>query len=234
MQARLLAFAIVVMTSCGTHSSKDSDEPQPDVDDAALTSAVDIRAFGCQLEPTRGAGAVIDGGFILTAAHVVAGASSITVRPATPANAASSIAHVVAIDPAADIALLSTPQSVAAPLSLGRASTNDRGVAVVFRDRTPIAIPFIITRPVRVRIFDIYHRKTVNRDGYQVEIEVEPGDSGAVLVGPRGTADGVLYAKSEDSEDRAWATTTTMLRSLLDRATRADPAVGIDSGTCVH
>jgi S1-C subfamily serine protease len=225
---------VAALASCGASSSKESHEPQPDLDDAALSSAVDVRAIGCQKEPVRGAGAVVDGGFVLTAAHVVAGANSITVRPAIPDGAGTLAAHLVAIDPAADLALLSTPGYQSTSLALGRASASDKGVAIVFRDLTAIAVPFVITRPVTVRIFDIYHTKTVNRDGYQVAVEIEPGDSGAVLVGPTGTADGVLYAKSKDTEDRAWATSTSTTPSLLDRARRADPNAGIDPGLCAR
>lgn len=234
MRARLLGLAVVAITSCAANGAKESGEPQPDVDDAAIASAVDIRAIGCKVEAVRGAGAVIDGGFVLTAAHVVAGAKSISIRPATPNGARSITVHVAAIDAAADLALLSGPGERLPSLSLGRASARDRGVAIVFRDSVAIALPFTITRPVTVRIFDIYHAKTISRDGYQVEIEIEPGDSGAILVGPKATADGVLYAKSQDTENRAWATSTSVMASLIDRAKQANPDVGIDPGPCAH
>jgi S1-C subfamily serine protease len=222
------------MVSCSSDSSLESNEPQPDLDDAALTSAVDIRAIGCQGQAVRGAGAVIEGGFVLTAAHVVAGARSTTVRPATPDTAATATAHLVAIDPANDLALLATTDRSTPSLALGRAAAGDVGIVIVFRQLTALAQPFIITRPVNVRIFDIYHHRTVHRDGYQVAIEIEPGDSGGVLIGPKGTAVGVLYAKSQDADDRAWATSTSPVSALLKLAKLVDPNVGIDSGACAH
>ncbi len=232
--ARIAFVAIsVILVGCATSGSRSPiTEPQPDVDDAAIASAVDIRALGCAVEPIRGAGAVIEGGFVLTAAHVVAGAHTLTVRPASPEAADPITAHVVAIDPGNDLALLSTPGHSLQELPLLRAGANDRGVAIVFRDLAPVAEPYVITRPVRVRILDIYHRSTVTRGGYQVAIEIDPGDSGAVLVGPTGAAVGVLYAKSQGTEQRAWASSTSAVPALIARARGVDPIAGIDPGAC--
>ncbi len=228
----LVAASAMLIGCAATGSRSLTTEPRPDIDDAAVASAVDIRATGCASEPTRGAGAVIEGGFVLTAAHVVAGAHTITVRPASPNVADPITAHIVAIDPNNDLALLSTPGHALQELPLGSASGNDRGVAIVFRNRAGVAQPFAITRPVRVRILDIYHVNTVTRSGYQVAVTIEPGDSGAVLVGPTGTAVGVLYAKSQGTENRAWASSTSAVPRLIAGARSVDPAVGIDPGPC--
>lgn len=228
----LLALAVVGCSGAGRASRE--TEPQPDIDDAAIASAVDIRAIGCQTAPTRGAGAVVEGGFVLTAAHVVAGADSITVRAASPQDADAIIAHVVALDPNNDLALLATPDHDLQQLPLARGAANTVGVAIVFRDNSALAEPFVITRPVRMRIFDIYHHDTVSRSGYQVAISIEPGDSGAVLVGPTGAAVGVLYAKSRGTANRAWASSTVAVPVLISRARSIDPTEGIDAGPCVR
>ena len=175
---------------------------------------------------------MIDDGLILTVAHVVAGAESISVRPAGSSDDSSYPAHVVAIDPVNDLALLATPTLSLPPLSAGTAVAGDDGVAVVFRDAQPVAQTFEIAKPVVVRILDIYHVDKISRPGYQLTTEVAAGDSGAVLVGPRGDAVGVLYAKSREADDRAWASDLTGLDALIDGATGVDPASGIDVGEC--
>ena len=145
---RVVAYLALsmMMVGCSAESSLEANEPQPDLDDAALASAVDIRATGCQGQAIRGAGAVIEGGFVLTAAHVVAGAHSTTVRSATPVTSAPTTAHIVAIDPANDLALLATTDRSTPSLTLGRASSGDAGIVIVFRRLTAHAQPFIITR----------------------------------------------------------------------------------------
>lgn len=233
MRLHLIVASAALVAGCATAGQDTrATEPHPDIDDAAVASAVDIRAMGCTSDPIRGAGAVIEGGYVLTAAHVVTGAHTITVRPASPEAADPIDAHIVAIDPGNDLALLSTPGHELQELPLGRGAGNDRGIAIVFRNRAAVAQPYVITRPVRVRILDIYHHNTVTRSGYQVAMTIEPGDSGAVLVGPTGTAVGVLYAKSQGTDNRAWASSTSTVPSLIAGARGVDPAVGIDPGPC--
>lgn len=204
----------------------------PSIADIARASAVDIRATGCRPLEVRGAGAVVMGGYILTAAHVVAGSTSITVRPAAPTDAGAVKAVLVAIDPANDLALLSPQGLGLAPLPLGMMQAQDEGVAIIFRDGAGIAQPFTVARQVVVRILDIYGEAMISRDGYRVDISILPGDSGAVLVGPDGAASGVLYAKSRAEDNRAWAADTSTVATLVRSAAAADPRAGIRTGKC--
>ena len=204
----------------------------PSIAEIARSSAVDIRATGCRPLEVRGAGAVVMGGYILTAAHVVAGSTSITVRPAAPTDAGAVKAVLVAIDPANDLALLSPQGLGLAPLPLGMMQAQDEGVAIIFRDGAGIAQPFTVARQVVVRILDIYGEAMISRDGYRVDISILPGDSGAVLVGPDGAASGVLYAKSRAEDNRAWAADTSTVATLVRSAAAADPRAGIRTGKC--
>lgn len=233
MRWHLLIVALLALASCGSTGEEESDDSQPDIDDIALSSAVAIRAIGCSPGSIRGAGAIIEGGFVLTVGHVVAGATSITVQQANnPPGSEPLIAHLVAIDPKNDLALLSIPGSATPGLPLAQGATTGAGVAIVFRESKAVMHPFVITRPVLVRILDMYGQHTVARESYQVATEITPGDSGAVLVGPEGTAVGVLYARSDESDDRAWATTMAAVPRLVNSARLVDPAVGIDTGAC--
>jgi len=167
--------------------------------------------------------------YILTAAHVVAGATSITARPAS--GAASTDAVLVAIDAANDVALLVADLAIDA-LPVGEMAAGDRGAVVVFRADVPTLLEFGIVNPAIVNILDIYGDSAVGRRGYRVEIEIEAGDSGAVLVGPDGRADGVLYAKTRSTVDNAFATGRSAIDALMNRAGAVDRTVGVSAGAC--
>lgn len=240
--ARALAALALMSGACGACSSDGmgtaSTAVQPDPATIAMAAAVDIRAMGCRTADVRGAGALISGEHILTAAHVVAGADSITVRAAAP-GAAGVAAHLVAIDPLHDLALLDVVASGLSerrPLNVadgGVAAGGDTGSVVLFRDGAAVDVPYTIERKVVVNILDIHHEHKVSRPGYEVEVSIAAGDSGAVMVGPSGRAVGVLYAKSRTDESRAFASDTGAVDALVAAAAGVDPAVGIDTGECV-
>ena len=220
--------------SSGASSSTTADDPSA----AALASAVDIHATGCRTADVRGAGALIVGNHILTAAHVVSGAKSITVRSAG-SGAVGVTAHLVAIDAVHDLALIDVDINALTdrrPLVVGRGgvgASGDTGDAVLFRDDAAVVVPYTITKPVVVRILDIHHEHTVSRPGYEVGISIAAGDSGAVMVAADGSAIGVLYAKSRADDSRAFASDTGAVGELVAAAEGVDPAVGIDTGECV-
>ncbi len=176
---------------------------------------------------------MIEGGYILTAAHVVAGALSISVVASGSTTAEPTAAQVVALDPANDLALLTAPGLNIPRLQLGTMKAGDVGTALIFRDAALAPQPFTIVRPVIVHILDIYDRDKVDRAGYQVEIEIFPGDSGAVLIGPDGHADATLYAKSRAANDRAWAVGTQSVPALIATA-NAGPIPAAPVGECAH
>ena len=176
---------------------------------------------------------MIDGGLILTAAHVVAGSLSVSVTPSASATGEPMSAQVVALDPANDLALLSVPGLSAPGLRLGSFVAGDTGAALIFRDGKVVEQPFTITRPVIVRILDIYERDKVSREGYQLEIEIDAGDSGAVLVGADGKVGAVLYAKSRGTEDRAWGANMSAVPALIAAAS-AGPLPVAPVGECAR
>ncbi len=215
----VLAMVALALAACGD----DTDAPLAgdvdvdlDIEQAALASAVDVRATGCRTEDVRGAGAVIDGGFVLTAAHVVSGAATITVRAVD--SSAAVVASVVAFDPVNDLALLATESVVAAPLALAAMPMTGDGVVVLFRDDSAVVRPATIVKPVIVHILDIFHEHEIDRPGYIVTIDIDPGDSGAVLVAADGTAAGVLYAVSRADPERSFATDASAFAALVDQA----------------
>lgn len=176
---------------------------------------------------------MIEGGYILTAAHVVAGALSISVVAPGSTTGEPTPAQVVALDPANDLALLTAAALNIPQLQLGTMTAGDVGTALIFRDAALVPQPFTVVRPVIVHILDIYDRDKVNRAGYQVEIEISSGDSGAVLIGPDGHAGATLYAKSRAANDRAWAVGTQSVPALIAIA-KAGPIPAAPVGECAR
>ncbi len=242
IRASTLALVTVEILASATSVVGCSDEQPllPRAAETALASALDIRVTGCRTEPVRGAGSMIETAngqrYILTAAHVVAGGEAILARPARqPGDAANhAVATVLlAIDIGNDLALLGTDLTLPA-LPIVDLVSGDEGVLVVFRDEAATIEPFTILNPAIVNITDIYGEGKVGRVGYRVEADVEPGDSGAVLVGPNGAAGGVVYSKSQTSVGNAFATNTSTLEALASAAADADPVTGIDPGKCTN
>ena len=237
--SRAVATVLVVVTAtlaaCGG-GRPTRIEADPVAAAAATASAVELLAIGCRVDPVRGAGAVVSDGsgnaWVLTAAHVVAGATSIVISTSDRSVHAVS-ATVVALDPANDLALLRAPVSTPALiLAPALAVRGDRGATVVFDDRQPTTLAYEIGGRASVGIDDIYRKERSKRSGYRVDIEIDLGDSGAVLVDRDGHALGVLYAKSLTDDGSAFATDTGAIVELLGAAAAVDPGEGIDSGEC--
>lgn len=229
-----LTFCVAISGGCSAARSAPAEAIPAVVGqsptDASLASAVDIRAIGCKAEAVRGAGALIIGGYIVTAAHVVAGALSVSVQPAATPDAKTYAATVVVLDPANDLALLIAPELHLGQLSVGTLRNGDTGVATVFRD-APLQQPFTVDRPVVVHILDIYGKEKIDRLGFQVNMDVLAGDSGSVLVGPDGSAGAVLYAKSRSAKNRAWAVGLDSLPSMIKAADKG-PLLAAPVGEC--
>jgi S1-C subfamily serine protease len=231
-----LVFVAVLIAACSEGNVADAPSlvsTPTEGESTALASAVAIKALGCERQPVRGAGSMIIGGYVLTAAHVVSGAQSILVRPALPDASDALNAYLMAIDPVNDLALLSVPGLSLAPLRTSAAKAGDTGTAVLMRDDLAEANHLSIEKPVVVRILDIHQQNKISRPGYVVTIDIAAGDSGAVMVGADNAAVGVLYAKSREADNRAFATDMSSVGALLKSTEGVDPTRGIATGVCV-
>ncbi len=209
---------VVAVTACDEH---DGDEGPADV----VSAAVRVEATGCRARPSVGAGSFLGDELVLTVAHVVAGSDDVRI---TLSDGSSSTASVVAIDRDKDLAVLAV-EAEASPLPVGRARPGDRGDFVVWRDEAPVTNPFEIITYVDINASNIDHDGSGLRKGFQIDAQVDNGDSGSVLV-HRGEAVGVVFARSTGDGGRAWATDIREAVPLLDEA--ADRAA-VDVGRCV-
>jgi S1-C subfamily serine protease len=195
---------------------------------AASTARVSTRA--CDALVT-GTGAVVADGYVVTNAHVVAGAS--TVRVEVPSGIDD--ARVVLFDPGLDVALLYAPGLDAPGLRFaskdpGRGAL---GAALGYAGGGPLVVlPAAVTGGYAADGRDIYDDDIVRRDILELRAEVEPGDSGGPLVLRDGTIGGLVFAESRSDDSVGYALTPTSV------SVRVAPGIGrtgaVDVGDCLR
>jgi S1-C subfamily serine protease len=200
--------------------------------EAARASVLDVRASGCGPSEAFGTAALVGDGHAVTAAHVVAGATDVRV---IDRQGHEHDAEVVMFDPALDVAVLSTPADIGVPLDTAQenAAAGERGVAGFARRvdgtvETRIA-PVEVVRHVAIDTTDIYLAEPVTRAGFEVEADIDPGDSGAVVV-IGGDAAGVIWARSTVRDRRAWA--VDLPAAVRDPDRLRSLAQPVDTGPC--
>ena len=156
---------------------------------------------------------------VLTSAHVVAGATAIGLTAADGSAATGTVVH---LDPDLDLALVETDHDLARPLVVGRADPGDVGTVVVRRDERLQSMSVEVVRPVTIRTEDIYIQGHVLRPGYELEASIEPGDSGGVVV-VDGRAVAVVWSRSRQDENRAWAIDSNAIADAIAGTGRSVP-----------
>ena len=193
-------------------------------------SVVKIRAIApsCQ-KVLEGTGFVLSPDRVMTNAHVVAGANSVTVE----ASGNPYDATVVSYDPTVDIAILSVPNLPPGPLTFASAPAKSGTEAIVMG--YPGGGGFVAT-PARIRELielsgpDIYRTATVNREVYTVRASVEQGNSGGPLIDLDGNVLGVVFGAAVDDSDTGFVLTAKEVAAQL---THIGDTAPVATGACV-
>jgi S1-C subfamily serine protease len=212
-----LTAILLAVTACADdrdRSSHVSSRVSP------LEAAVQVRVSGCSLIDHLGQGSMVRARLALTSAHVVAGGTAIELTAADGAAASGTVVH---LDPDLDLALVETDRPIGRPLALGRADPGDTGTVVVRRDERLQTFSVGVVRPVTIRTEDIYIQGTVLRPGYELDAVIAPGDSGGVVV-VDGRAVAVVWSRSRQEPNRAWAIDPNVIADAIDGTGRSVPA----------
>ncbi|HEX5589980.1 MAG TPA: MarP family serine protease [Candidatus Limnocylindrales bacterium] len=197
---------------------------------AAAGSVLRVQADACRYRST-GTGFAIASGYVVTNAHVVAGAGAITVDG--PAGRWS--AEVVFFDPDLDVALLHV-RGLVAPSLIFATSTPGRGAlgATIGYPGGGDAVvePAAVTDTYSAEGRDITGTERVTRRIVELRARVEPGDSGGPLLLVDGTVGGVVFAESRTDDTVGYALAPT------DVAIAVGPSVGrtvaVNPGPCIR
>jgi S1-C subfamily serine protease len=202
---------------------------------AALAEASTLRvsAATCGLA-SSGSGVVIATGYVVTNAHVVAGARDRAVRVSAPGGGQVD-ARVVLFDPALDVAVLHAPdlRAVALRFAIVDPPRGTLGAALGYPGGGGLTVvPAAVTGAYPATGRDIYGRATVRRDILELRAEIERGDSGGPFVLQDGTIGGLVFAEARTDPDVGYALSPTAV------SVRVAPAIGrtgpVDTGTCLH
>jgi S1-C subfamily serine protease/uncharacterized membrane protein required for colicin V production len=195
----------------------------------ASTWRVSASACGAQLS---GSSFVVANDYLVTNAHVVAGAGAIRVRGL---DGGVADATVVLFDPDLDVAVLWAP-GVRSPALRFASSDPQRGASgavLGFPGGGPlVVVPAGVTGTYNAVGRDIYGSARVTRPILELRADVERGDSGGPLVLPDGTVGGVIFAESRTDPDVGYALAPTAVSVLIA------PSIGrtspVDTGACLR
>ena len=191
---------------------------------AGPTSVQKVLASGGCPSNHEGTGFFVGAHEVVTNAHVVAGAHTVTVGGAP--------ATVVLFDPTEDLAVLRVASMTQPALQLLGTSPvgGSKGLVVGFPlNSTRTGAPAIIRGEVTGQGRDIYNRQLLTRTVLVVNAQVEPGNSGSpVLVGTQ--VAGVIVSKSLSQPVTAYAIPDSVVRHDLARVSSSG---SVSTQSCV-
>jgi S1-C subfamily serine protease len=198
---------------------------------AAIPSVVRVSARTCTFQ-SSGTGFAVGRGYVVTNAHVVAGAS--TIRVQSPDGRLLD-ATAVFDDPELDVALLWVPGFDARPLRFA-AVDPDRGAlgaTLGFPHGGGLLIePAAVAGAYEAQGRDIYGAHRVLRRVLELRATIDQGDSGGPMILAAGNVGGVVFAEARTDENVGYALTPTSV------ATAIQPSLGrtaeVDTGACIH
>jgi S1-C subfamily serine protease len=173
---------------------------------------VKVLAMGCA-DVHQGTGFFITSHLVVTNAHVVAGATSVTVEGAS--------AQVAFFDPVNDVAILRVSTLTSgSPLTFATSVPSSGTAAEVIGfplDATRTISPSIISGQITAESRDIYSKQTFDRTVLVVYSNIEAGNSGSPVV-TGGDVVGVVFSKSLSESETAYAIPAATVESDVAKA----------------
>ncbi|OYO22656.1 serine protease [Enemella dayhoffiae] len=198
----------------------------------ARTSVVKILsdAPGCN-RMSEGSGWVAAPHRVITNAHVVAGARTVTLRVGGTGRSLN--AQVVWFDPRRDVAVLHVPdlRAPALPVVDGLPA-GASAVVAGFPLNGPYDLePARIRGTVQAQGRDIYGEQPATREIYSIYSDVNPGNSGGPLLTTDGQVAGTVFARSTVAAETGFVLTNQTTAEAL-RIARSPAAAPVATGAC--
>ena len=198
----------------------------------SAASTLKVAAATCGLS-SLGTGFVVRSDYVLTNAHVIAGASETGIRVATIDGRLYDAVPVL-FDPDLDIALLHVTSLGlrALPLATTDPIRGTVGATLGFPNGGQLTI---VAAAVAGRYpatgHDIYGQNQVRREILELHAAIERGDSGGPLVLADGTVGGIVFAEARTNPEVGYALTPTVVAQAIVPGFGRGAAV--DTGHCV-
>lgn len=193
-------------------------------------STVKVTSAACELVLT-GTGIVVRRGYIVTNAHVVAGARTTRVVQAGQTYDAT----VVLFDPTLDVAVVRAPRLPAPALAFATIdpARGTAAAALGFPGGGPLTVvPAAVSRELQATGRDIYGEHQVTRSILELRAAIEQGDSGGPLVLADGTVGGLVFAEARADPDVGYALSPTAVAVRV--APALDRTEAVDTGRCIR
>jgi S1-C subfamily serine protease len=177
----------------------------------------------------QGTGLVVENVLVLSNAHVIAGSS-----PRVQWEGRTFAAVPVVVDRDLDAAVLRVDGLDAPALELltQEVDRGTGGAVLGYPHGRYTELRAAARRALDAVGRDIYSEDQVRRRIYELQVTVEPGNSGGPFVLPGGKVAGLIFGASVTNEDLGYALTSPELIPLVDRAAVRTDAVG--TGRCVR
>ena len=227
--ALLLAAAVTALVAgCGGEAASTTTRTAASaaqVINSAKPSIVRIDVETCDTEG-NGSGFVIAPGLVATAAHVVDGASALSI---TPEGGSPVSATVVGSDSSRDVALLRADSSLGAkPLDFASQSQPEVGSDVVVLGY-PLGLPFTATKGAVTGLGrDLTIEDTDYQGLFQTDAAVNPGNSGGAIVDLQGEVVGIVVAGGEGYEGIGFGVAAADAQPALDGWAAAPRPVSLE------
>lgn len=186
----------------------------------AATRTFKIESRGCG-GLVNGSGFSVSAGYVVTAAHVLAGTSETRILEPTDGGGDVYAGVPVYLDARKDIAVLRVEglPNRRLPFYRAIARSGTDGAAIGYPgggDRTiSVARVRADTRAVGR---DIYSRSSVTREIYVLRAHVRQGNSGGPFVDDAGRVRGLIFAASAENSEESYALTGPEIQEALDAA----------------
>ncbi len=200
---------------------------------AAMASTVKVSAAACGYA-SIGTGFAVRRDYVVTNAHVVAGADRRAIR-VTSADDRLLDGTVVMFDPGFDIAVVHVPGLGAPGLRFAAVDPSRGAIGATLGypggGRLEV-LPAAVAGAYAATGRDIYSRTRVRRQILELRAAIDRGDSGGPLILQDGTVGGVVFAEARTDPDVGYALSPTEV------ATRVTPAIDrtspVDTGACAR
>lgn len=196
--------------------------------EAAITSTVKVQGFGCGGLMT-GSGFVVGENLVATNAHVIGGMR----RPVVYSQNGKHSASAVWFNPNLDFALLRVDNLNLPALELAghRAARGTSAAVLGFPGGGRMEIDEAVVLSARQALGrNIYNSGVVLRPIYEVQTQIDQGNSGGPVVLPDGTVAGVIFAKAVTSDAHAFAITSQAVQDEMEKA--ASQRQPVSTGRC--